>query len=56
VIVDLMNEDDSQKFIESVIAKHGNINAAVLTVGGFAMGKIADTKTSDIAKAIQTQF
>ena len=29
VIVDLMNEDDSQKFIESVIAKHGNINAAV---------------------------
>jgi NAD(P)-dependent dehydrogenase (short-subunit alcohol dehydrogenase family) len=56
VIVDLMNEDDAQKFIESVIAKHGNINAAVLTVGGFAMGKIADTKISDIAKQYKLNF
>src|SRR6266516_3911242 len=41
VVVDLMNEDDSQKFVDSVISKHGNIDAAILTVGGFAMGKIA---------------
>src|SRR5436309_2595074 len=50
VVVDLMNEDDSQKFVESIIAKHGGIDVAVLTVGGFAMGKIAETKTSDILK------
>jgi NAD(P)-dependent dehydrogenase (short-subunit alcohol dehydrogenase family) len=56
VIVDLMDEDDSQRFIESVIAKHAGIDAAVLTVGGFAMGKIADTKTSDIIKQYKLNF
>jgi len=56
VVVDLMNEEDSQKFIESVIAKHGNIDVAVLTVGGFAAGKIADTTTTDIAKQYRLNF
>lgn len=54
--VDLMNEEDAEKFINAVIAKHKNINAAVLTVGGFTMGKIADTKTSDIAKQYRLNF
>lgn len=53
---DLMNEDAAQKFVESVIEKHESIDAAVLTVGGFAMGKIADTKTSDIAKQYKLNF
>ena len=52
VVVDLMNEHDSQGFIDSVISKYGTVDIAVLTVGGFAMGKIAETKTSDI----QTQY
>ena len=56
VIVDLMNEDASQKFVDSIAAKHDNIDAAILTVGGFAMGKIADTKTSDIAKQYKLNF
>lgn len=56
VIADLMNEDGSQKFVESVIAKQGTIDAAILTVGGFAMGKIADTKTSDITKQFELNF
>jgi NAD(P)-dependent dehydrogenase (short-subunit alcohol dehydrogenase family) len=56
VLVDLMNEDDSQKFIESVVTKHGSIDAAILTVGGFAMGKIADTKTADILKQYKLNF
>src|SRR5258708_25529046 len=56
VIVDLMNEDGSQKFIESVIAKQNTIDAAILTVGGFAMGKIADTKTSDVTKQLKLNF
>jgi NAD(P)-dependent dehydrogenase (short-subunit alcohol dehydrogenase family) len=55
-IVDLMNEDASQKFVESVAARQDTIDAAVLTVGGFAMGKIADTKTSDIAKQFKLNF
>ena len=56
VVVDLMNEDDSQKFVDSVISKHGSIDAAILTVGGFAMGKIAETKTADISKQYKLNF
>lgn len=56
VVVDLMNEDDSAKFVTEVIAKYGSIDAAVLTVGGFAMGSVAETKTSDIAKQYKLNF
>jgi len=56
VVVDLMNEDDSQKFVESVISKHGSVDTAILTVGGFALGKIVETKTADIAKQYKLNF
>ena len=56
VVVDLMNEDDSKKFVESIIVKHKTIDAAILTVGGFAMGKIEETKTSDINKQYKLNF
>jgi len=56
VVVDLMNEDDSAKFIDNVISKYGAVDAAVLTVGGFAMGAIAETKTSDIAGQYKLNF
>lgn len=56
VIVDLMNEDDSAAFVQQVIARYGSVEAAVLTVGGFAMGKIADTKTADVYKQYKLNF
>ncbi|MGZ8559773.1 MAG: SDR family NAD(P)-dependent oxidoreductase [Chitinophagaceae bacterium] len=56
VVVDLMSEEDSQKFVASVIAKYSSVDAAVLTVGGFAMGKIADTTTADIMKQYKLNF
>lgn len=56
IVVDLMNEEDSEKFIASIISKYGSVDAAVLTVGGFAMGTIAETKTSDIAKQYKLNF
>ena len=56
VVVDLMNEDDSAKFVDSVISKNGSVDAAVLTVGGFAMGSVAETKTSDIYKQYKLNF
>ena len=55
-VVDLMNEDDSAKFINDVTSKYGSVDAAVLTVGGFAMGSVAETKTSDIAKQYKLNF
>lgn len=56
VVVDLMNEEDSAKFINNVISKYGSVDAAVLTVGGFAMGSIAETKASDIARQHKLNF
>ena len=38
VVVDLMNEDDSEKFVRSIVEKNKTIDVAVLTVGGFALG------------------
>ena len=56
VVVDLMSEDDSQNLAATVISKHGEISAAILTVGGFAMGNIAETKTADIMKQYKLNF
>ena len=56
VEVDLMNEEEAAGFIQQVIEEYGSVDAAVLTVGGFAMGKIADTKTSDIYKQYKLNF
>lgn len=56
VLVDLMNEEDAQKFTQSVIEKYASIDVLVATVGGFAMGKIGDTKTSDIYKQYKLNF
>jgi NAD(P)-dependent dehydrogenase (short-subunit alcohol dehydrogenase family) len=56
VVVDLMDETDSEKFVGDIISKHGSVDAAVLTVGGFVMGKIADTKTADIYKQYKLNF
>ena len=42
--VNLMEEDEADKFVQQVIEKYKTIDAAVLTVGGFVMGTIAETK------------
>jgi len=56
VLVDLMNEEDAGKFVQHVISKYGSIDAVVLTVGGFAMGTVASTKTSDVYKQYKLNF
>lgn len=56
VVVDLMSEEGSAKFVEETIAKYRSIDAAVLTVGGFAMGSVIETKTSDIQKQYKLNF
>ncbi len=55
-VVDLMNEDDAQKFVAAVVDEKKTIDVAVLTVGGFAMGKIADTNSAAIRKQVQLNF
>jgi NAD(P)-dependent dehydrogenase (short-subunit alcohol dehydrogenase family) len=56
VVVDLMSEEASGKFIQTVITKNGSIDAVVLTVGGFAMGTITSTTTADIYKQYKLNF
>jgi NAD(P)-dependent dehydrogenase (short-subunit alcohol dehydrogenase family) len=56
IVVDLMNEEDAQNAIAAAVSRHGAIDAAILTVGGFAMGHIAETKTADILKQYKLNF
>ncbi len=56
VIVDLMNEVDSEKFVKAIIEKYTTIDVLVSTVGGFAMGSVAETKTADIYKQYKLNF
>jgi NAD(P)-dependent dehydrogenase (short-subunit alcohol dehydrogenase family) len=56
LVADLMNEESAQQFVSSVITKQGRIDAAILTVGGFAMGKIADTTTAAMVQQYKLNF
>ena len=56
IVADLGDEARAGQIVESVIAQNGNIDAAVLTVGGFAMGKISGTSISDIEKQYKLNF
>src|SRR5690242_7321825 len=56
VAVDLMDEGKAKEFVDGVISKYKTIDVAVLTVGGFAAGKIADTATADIMKQYRLNF
>lgn len=54
--VDLTDENKAKEFVDSIISSHKSIDVAVLTVGGFAAGKIAETKTVDIMKQYKLNF
>jgi len=55
-VVDLIQEEEARQFVDGLVAKQGHIDAAILTVGGFAMGDIAVTKTADISKQYKLNF
>ena len=54
--VNLANERETGDFVNMVIEKHGVVDAALLLVGGFAMGKIEDTAGADISKMFSLNF
>jgi NAD(P)-dependent dehydrogenase (short-subunit alcohol dehydrogenase family) len=53
---DLSNESSVQDVIEHIIADHEKIDAAILTVGGFAAGKINSTDGTMIQKMMTLNF
>ena len=55
-VVDLVQEEESAQFVAHVAAKNGSIDVAVLTVGGFALGNISNTRTTDISKQYRLNF
>lgn len=55
-IVDLADEKAATELVTEQVEKHKQVDAAILTVGGFAMGNIADTSTADILKQYRLNF
>ena len=54
--VDLMNEAEAAAFVKNSLQDHADIRAAVLLVGGFAMGKLAETSKADLDNMINLNF
>lgn len=55
-VVNLTDAEDAEKFVSGVITKYKKVDVAVLTVGGFAMGSIAETSAADIEKQYKLNF
>jgi NAD(P)-dependent dehydrogenase (short-subunit alcohol dehydrogenase family) len=55
-VVNLMNEKETLEFIQNSIKKYKVIDAALLLVGGFAMGDLAATSGEDLHKQIALNF
>jgi NAD(P)-dependent dehydrogenase (short-subunit alcohol dehydrogenase family) len=55
-VVNLTNETETRTFVLDTIQKYKEIDAALLLVGGFAMGNIAATNGEDIDKQISLNF
>jgi NAD(P)-dependent dehydrogenase (short-subunit alcohol dehydrogenase family) len=54
--VDLLDEDKAHQFAESCMQKHNDIQAAVLLVGGFAMGNLTVTDKAGLQEMIDLNF
>ena len=55
-VVNLTDEKETASFVESMIQKYAKIDAALLLVGGFAMGGIENTTGDDLRKQIALNF
>ncbi len=55
-VVNLTDEGETTTFIQSVIEKYKKVDAALMLVGGFAMGNIAATSSGDIDKQLLLNF
>ncbi|HUQ66568.1 MAG TPA: SDR family NAD(P)-dependent oxidoreductase [Flavitalea sp.] len=56
ITVNLMNEEESENSIKKVIKENGQIDAALLLVGGFTAGSIFKATTGDIYAQIALNF
>lgn len=54
--VNLTSETETSDFINAIILKHGKIDAALMLVGGFAMGTVTATSGADLQKQFSLNF
>ncbi len=54
--VDLTNEEEVASTMTTILRKYQTIDAAILTAGGFAMGKIEDSDSNAIRQQYQLNF
>ncbi len=54
--VNLTNENETADFVNTAILKHGKVDAALMLVGGFAMGNVTATSGEDIQKQFSLNF
>ncbi|MEP7232400.1 MAG: SDR family NAD(P)-dependent oxidoreductase [Ginsengibacter sp.] len=55
-VVNLTNEGEKVSFIQNIIEQHKEIDAALMLVGGFAIGNIAATNGDDLKKQFSLNF
>lgn len=55
-VVDLADELAAAAFVDHSVKKYGTIDAALMLVGGFAMGTIANTSVADIDQQVSLNF
>ena len=55
-VLDLTNENETEKFVQKIIDRYQTVDGALLLVGGFAAGDMAATKSEDIKKQINLNF
>jgi NAD(P)-dependent dehydrogenase (short-subunit alcohol dehydrogenase family) len=55
-VVDLTDETAADTFVSSAINKYGEIHAALLLVGGFEAGNIAETSGAAISRQVSLNF
>jgi NAD(P)-dependent dehydrogenase (short-subunit alcohol dehydrogenase family) len=55
-VVNLGNASETNSLVSSLIDQYKTIDAALMLVGGFAMGSIAATSVNDIDKQIELNF
>jgi len=53
---DLMDELQTKELVDSVTRQHPDLRAAVLLVGGFAMGKLSETDEATLDRMIRLNF
>lgn len=55
-VADLEDETETEKFVRGVIEKYKTIDAVLMLAGGFTMGKITETSSTQIKEQLKLNF